>query len=124
MAKTNFRSKRERKQYRKGLIQGALKNKVADIQVGARQRAEFYANLRRMKLKRHEIAREFTVLADTVTDLQRDLRKAADRKAVDPREVEEALAAVLKVRSNVGTVAEDYQRLAHKKIYFGEVAAA
>lgn len=123
MADKGFSSKQARKKYRKGLIQGALKNKVADVRVGARQRADFYAQLRHMKLRRHEIAKEFQHLGTAVEDLQRDVRKLADRQGVNRSGVDECVAALLKVRSNVTTVTDDYRSLAHKKIFYGEKAA-
>ena len=66
---SNFEPKRIRKAKRKALIRAQFGNMTANVRAAAEDRAEFYRNLRTMKLKRRLIAREMRKLDGMMADL-------------------------------------------------------
>ncbi len=127
-AGSNFQPKRERKAARKKLIskksvRGTLTNKVADARLSAAERAEFYRNLRQMKMARRKIASEMAVLATMVEGLQRETRRVMDRyNDIDLGLVEEALHIVKKANAATGTAADEMHAFSRRRVYFTQVA--
>src|SRR5687767_8907502 len=128
----NFLPKRERKAIRKGLVRAALANRVADIRIGAAARAEFYRNLRLMKMRRILISKQMFVLEEMVSGLNRKLDRTADHLSRGSvRTAEEKLAlSVADDALGAGQVAEravwqaagEFSMFAKRKIYYTEVA--
>jgi hypothetical protein len=121
----NFQSKSVRKRIRRGMIRGYVGNKVADARVASRERAEFYRNLRQMKMRRRKIAAEMAVLAEMMTGLRREIGRVGDRnRNVDMRYVEEALMLAKTADSSVSTAAAEFYAFSRRRIYFTEAMAA
>lgn len=124
----NFTPKRVRKAERKKLIRkwsmrGALSNRVADARLSAAERAEFYRNLRQLKLRRRSIATEFATLAGLVAGLQRDAQRVMDRYTdVDVGLVEEALHVIKQANASTATAADEMQAFSRRKVYFTQVS--
>jgi hypothetical protein len=124
-AGANFQPKRIRKQIRRGLVRGYVGNKVADARVAARERAEFYRNLRLMKMQRRKIAAQMKILATMVEGLRRAIGSVADRERdVDMALVEQAASLAKQADSSVGAAAEQFHSFSRKKIYFVQELAA
>ena len=127
-AGANFQPKRERKAARKKLIskksvRGVLTNKVADARLAAAERAEFYRNLRQMKMARRKIATEMATLATMVAGLQREARRVMDRYSdVDAGLVEEAVHIVKQANAAVSTAADEMYTFSRKRVFFTQVA--
>lgn len=127
-AGANFQPKRVRKAERKKLIskksvRGVLTNKVADARLAAAERAEFYRNLRQMKLVRRKIATEMATLATMVAGLQREARRVMDRYSdVDAGLVEEAVHIVKQANAAVSTAADEMYTFSRKRVFFTQVA--
>lgn len=127
-AGSNFQPKRERKAARKKLIskksvRGVLTNKVADARLAAAERAEFYRNLRQMKMARRKIATEMATLATMVAGLQREARRVMDRYSdVDAGLVEEAVHIVKQANAAVSTAADEMYTFSRRRVYFTQVA--
>jgi hypothetical protein len=121
----NFQPKRIRKQIRKGLVRGYVGNKVADARVAARERAEFYRNLRLMKMQRRKIADQMRILATMIEGLRRDVTRVGDREPnVDMSLVEQAGALAKVADSSIAAAAEQFHSFSRKKIYFVQELAA
>lgn len=127
-AGANFQPKRVRKAERKKLIskksvRGVLTNKVADARLAAAERAEFYRNLRQMKMARRKIATEMATLATMVAGLQREARRVMDRYSdVDAGLVEEAVHIVKQANAAVSTAADEMYTFSRRRVYFTQVA--
>ena len=127
-AGSNFQPKRVRKAARKKLIskksvRGVLTNKVADARLAAAERAEFYRNLRQMKMARRKIATEMATLATMVAGLQREARRVMDRYSdVDAGLVEEAVHIVKQANAAVSTAADEMYTFSRKRVFFTQVA--
>lgn len=127
-AGANFQPKRVRKAERKKLIskksvRGVLTNKVADARLAAAERAEFYRNLRQMKMARRKIATEMATLATMVAGLQREARRVMDRYSdVDAGLVEEAVHIVKQANAAVSTAADEMYTFSRKRVFFTQVA--
>jgi hypothetical protein len=133
----NFLPKRERKQVRKSMVRAYLANRVAEARVGAAERAEFYRNLRHMKLRRRKIAAEMYVLGDMVSGLHREITRTVDRhstrasasdadagllRAVE-RSGDEARELARAAEASVATAADEFQLFSQRRIYFTEAVA-
>lgn len=127
-AGANFQPKRVWKAERKKLIskkslRGALTNKVADARLAAAERAEFYRNLRQMKMARRKIATEMATLATMVAGLQREARRVMDRYSdVDAGLVEEAVHIVKQANASTATAADEMYTFSRKRVFFTQVA--
>jgi hypothetical protein len=120
----NFASKRERKRVRKSMVRAALANWVATKRGEAAERAEFYRNLRRLKLRRIEIAKAMRVLAIGVEGLQQQLRRVEDRNpSFDLKVLDEALDLGRAAVGSTEAAASEWELFAKRKIYFTEVVA-
>lgn len=125
VASANFQSKTKRQRARRGLVQGHVKNAFADARVSARERAEFYANLRNLKMRRRKIAEEMAVLAAMTAGLQRDVLHVGDRYPdVDEAVVDEAHGLVKRANASVGAVADELHAFSRRKVFFTEAVAA
>ncbi|MEU6133238.1 hypothetical protein ABZ805_29020 [Saccharopolyspora sp. NPDC047091] len=121
---TNFKSKKDRKAARKGVIRGTVSNAIADAKVDSQERIAFYRRLREMKLRRREIARQMQNLSELVTELQMVVRTEVSRKPHDPIQAEDFASLANTARAKSQGVADDYHRLSRQKIYYGERMAA
>lgn len=137
VAGANFVPKRERKRVRKSMVRAYLANRVAEVRVGAAQRAEFYRNLRMMKLRRIEIAKGMVVLSAMVDALQSRLESLGDRiegsvaptRTEDERMVLKQLLATADETADlarsagvaVSTAAAEFWMFAKRRIYYTEV---
>ncbi len=118
----NFLPKRERKAIRKGLVRGYVANKVADARLGAAQRAEFYRNLRQIKLRRIEIAKNFQHLADRLISLyEREQRLEDQVGGIDIKLLDEAIDAVAAAWKAVNEAASEFASFARQRVYYTEV---
>lgn len=116
-----FMSKRERKRVRKSLVRGYVSNKVSDWKVGARDRAEFYRNLRHVKVARRQIATEMVGLAELVGQLRREIDRVYDRVPnVDTRYVGEAEALAKAADASVQGAAGDFYTFSRRRIWYTE----
>lgn len=121
----NFQPKRVRKQVRKSLVRAMVTNKVADIKMGAKERAAFYRSLRELKMRRRAIAAEFAVLATMVDGLHREVHHVEDRyPGVSLGLLEEASMLVKTARAAVSSTADEMQAFSRRKVYFTEAVAA
>ncbi|WP_410666435.1 hypothetical protein [Amycolatopsis sp. lyj-84] len=121
----NFQPKRVRKQIRKGLIRAAVTNKIADVKVSAKERAQFYRQLRELKQRRRTIAAEFARLSTMVDGLQRGVYHVEDRyPGVSAGLLEEASLLVKTARAAVSSTADEMQAFSRRKVYFTEAVAA
>ncbi|MFC7650293.1 hypothetical protein ACFQX6_65675, partial [Streptosporangium lutulentum] len=75
----NFESKSVRKARRKLLVRGAVGNVIADARMAKEDRAEFYRNLRQIKLKRRQLSKEMDKLAGMTEGLLRSVQHFANR---------------------------------------------
>lgn len=76
---SNFEPKKVRKAKRKVLLRGLAGNVVADVRTEFEDRAEFYRNLRMVKLKRRVLAKEMTVLAEGLQALRSEVSRVENR---------------------------------------------
>lgn len=121
----NFLPKRERKRIRKSMVRGYVANKVSDARIGAKERAEFYRNLRQLKMRRRKIASEMAVLADMVSGLRREVSRTGDRsRNVDIRFVDEAHDLAKVAESSVGAAADEFHTFSRARVWFTEAMAA
>lgn len=127
-AKANFEPKRVRKAQRKRLIskkslRGELNNRMVDARLSAAERAEFYRNLRQLKMARRKIAAEMATLATLVAGLQREARRVGDRyDDVDAGLVDEALHVIKQANAAVSTAADEMHAFSRRRVYFTQVA--
>lgn len=120
----NFMSKRERKAVRKGMVRAYLSNRIAEAREGAADRAEFYRNLRYMKIRRKTIAKEMRTLAEMVMAVQQPLRRIEDREPdADLRIVDEALALTRSAAAATDSAAVEFDMFARRRIYYTEAVA-
>ena len=115
----NFVPKRERKALRKSMIRAYLANRIADARNGAADRADFYRNLRLMKMRRRAIASEFSALEDMVGNLLAAVYKVADRNTeANPRLVNEAIDETKVALSSVSTAADEFHLFSRRRMYY------
>lgn len=121
----NFEPKRVRKAKRKALIRGYLANKRADLRAERADRAEFFRNLRQMKIQRRKIAAEMRALTDRVRALQSEVATVEHRHpTVDLRLVDETRDLVKDALKSVTAAADDYFAFSRARIYYVKELAA
>ncbi len=127
----NFQPKRVRKAQRKKLISkrslvGDIRNKAVDARLTARERAEFYRNLRQIKLSRRKISKEMATLSLMVHGLQRDIRHVSDRyyHVVDVGLIDEAMHIAKQANAAMAAAADEMQAFSRKRVYFTQVMGA
>lgn len=115
----NFEPKRVRKAKRKALIRGYLGNVALDVRSEFADRAEFYRNLRFMKVKRRMIAKEMRRLDMLVTEMTGAVRHLENRypdfhsSALD--ETQELCRAA---RVAVSVAADEWQAFAARRVLY------
>jgi hypothetical protein len=115
----NFEPKRVRKAKRKALVRGYVSNKVADFKAEMADRAEFFRNLRMMKLQRRKIAHEMRVLADQLGALQREVGSVEHRHpTVDLRVVDETHDLVREALKAATVAADEFFTFSRQRIYY------
>jgi hypothetical protein len=128
----NFQPKRQRKATRKALVaaRGWAPNVMADWKIRSRERAEFYRNLRQIKMARRHIAAQMAVLAVLVTGLRREVGRVGDR---EPRDVaalldvgliEDACKLAKSADASVQATAEEFRAFSRRKVYYVQELAA
>ncbi|MEV7014108.1 hypothetical protein [Streptosporangium sp. NPDC051022] len=116
---TNFEPKRIRKAKRKMLVRGALGNIVADARMGAEDRAEFYRNLRMIKLRRRHLAKEMATLAGMVQGLVGSVQNVGNRNPeFNARSLEEARDQVKAAYTSVSVAADEFQLFSRVRVYY------
>ena len=121
----NFLPKRERKRIRRSLVRGYISNVWNESRVRARERADFYRNLRYIKLRRRKIAAEMAIFADMVSGLRREVVRLGDRtKDVDSSYLDEATQLVKTAEASVGAVAEEFYLFSRARVWYTEAIAS
>ena len=125
VADANFLPKRQRKQVRKSMVRAYLANRVTEAREGARDRAEFYRNLRAIKMRRRAIAKEMQALAVTVSGLQQDLRRLEDRGVeVDLGLLDECYDLARSAVGSTHAAAAEWELFSRRRVYYTELVAA
>lgn len=118
----NFASKSARQRVRKSMLRAAVSNWAAEKRMSAKERAEFYRNIRRMKLRRRMIASGMRDLAISVEAMQQQLRRVEDRHPdFDLKILDEALDLGRAAVGSTNAAAAEFELFAKRKIYFTEV---
>lgn len=127
----NFESKSQREARRKRLvsqktgIRGKAANMVAEKRLSAKERAEFYRNLREIKMRRRRIAKEMAVLERMMEGLQSDIIHVRDRyEGLDESRIDEALAITKKANASVGVASGEFYTFARRRVFFTEYVEA
>jgi hypothetical protein len=121
----NFEPKRVRKAKRKAraktLMRGYVGNVIADAQMEAADRAEWYRNLRLMKMRRRLLADKMAQLAADVETLKRTVDRVESRGSV-PSSVRDTLdqakAATSKAHQVVSMTAEELKIFARVRVLY------
>lgn len=121
----NFEPKRVRKAKRKALVRGYFANKKADIRTEMADRAEFFRNLRAMKMQRRKIAHEMRVLADQLRALERDVANVEHRHPTVNLAVVDQTHDVVHDAVKAATVAADeFFVFSRQRMYYVKELAA
>jgi hypothetical protein len=121
----NFEPKRVRKAKRKTLVRGYVGNKVADFKVEMADRAEFYRNLRLMKLQRRKVAHELRVLTDQLRALQREVASVEHRfPTVNLALVDETHDLVKDALKAASVAADEFFVFSRQPVYYIKELAA
>jgi hypothetical protein len=117
---SNFEPKRVRKARRKALIRGMVGNAVADVRNEFADRAEFYRNLRMIKLRRRHVAREMHALADMVKGLLGEVQRVENRhpELAGGAAFEEARELAKVAYASVSTAADEFALFARNRVYY------
>lgn len=119
VAGSNFEPKRVRKAKRKAMLRGHLGNVRANVRASAEDRAEFYRNLRTMKVKRRLIAREMRRLDQLVAELLQGVQHFANRyPEFRPTSLEDALGLCKAARVSASVAADEWAAFAARKVYY------
>lgn len=116
---SNFEPKRVRKARRKMLVRGALGNIIADANMAREDRAEFYRNLRQIKLRRRHLAREMATLADRTRDLLTSIQHVGNRYPdFKGRSLDEAREEAKAAYTSVSVAADEYRVFSRVRVYY------
>lgn len=116
---SNFEPKRVRKAKRKALIRGVVGNMAADVRAGMDDRAEFYKNLRMIKLRRRHVAKEMNSLADMLKGLLGEVQRIADRyPAFTAASLHEAHDLVKSAYTSSSVAADEFALFARNRVYY------
>lgn len=119
---SNFEPKRIRKAKRKALIRAQFGNMTANVRAAAEDRAEFYRNLRTMKLKRRLIAREMRKLDGMMADLLAGVQHLGNRypafERAYGRALDEAMEICKAARVSTSVAADEWEAFAARKVYY------
>jgi hypothetical protein len=116
----NFEPKRVRKARRKALLRGTVGNIVADARMGAQDRAEFYRNLRMIKMRRRHLAKEMATLAGMVQGLRDSVQNVANRRPDlrDSAVLDEARQLVKAAYTSVSVAADEFRLFSRVRVYY------
>lgn len=115
----NFEPKRVRKAKRKALIRGVVGNAVADVRSELDDRAEFYKNLRMIKLRRRHIAKEMGVLTDMVRALLGEVQRLGNRHPdFTAPTLHEAHDLIKAAYSSTATAADEFRLFSRNRVYY------
>jgi hypothetical protein len=125
----NVDPKRVRKAKRKLLIAhktatGRAANTVADKRLEARERARFYATMRRRKLRRRKIADSLYRLGDLLAGLTLEVARAEMRYDVHPAHTQWALHAIKAAQNVVDEAAGNWAAFSRQRIYYTKMAGS
>jgi hypothetical protein len=116
---TNSQPKRVRKAKRKALIRGTVGNAVMEVKTEYADRAEFYRNLRVMKIKRRLIAREMVRLDQLASELMGGVQHLAHRYPdFTASSFDDALALCKEARVSVSVAADEWSAFARRRVYY------
>lgn len=116
---SNFEPKRVRKAKRKMLLRGQVGNLVEDVRSEYEDRAEFYRNLRMIKLRRKHVAREMTSLAEMVRALLDEVQRVETRNPdAAGAALDEARELVKTAYGSVSTAADEFKLFARNRVYY------
>jgi hypothetical protein len=118
---TNFEPKRIRKARRKLMVRGALGNLVADARMAKEDRAEFYRNLRQIKLKRRQLSKEMDKLAGMTEGLLRSVQHTANRHpefASASRSLDETRELAKAAHTSVSVAADEFRVFSRVRVYY------
>ncbi|MGW5266980.1 hypothetical protein ACWEQG_38905 [Microbispora sp. NPDC004025] len=116
---SNFEPKRVRKAKRKALLRGTVGNFTADVRSEFEDRAEFYKNLRMIKLRRKHVAREMRSLADMVKGLLGEVQRVEHREPdFSAPSLHEAHDLVKAAVTSVSVAADEFAMFARNRVYY------
>lgn len=116
---SNFEPKRVRKAKRKALLRGMVGNTIADVRSEFEDRAEFYKNLRMIKLRRRHVAKEMQVLADMVRGLFSEVQRVENREPdFSAPSLHEAHDAVKAAVTSTSVAADEFAMFARNRVYY------
>lgn len=116
---SNFEPKRIRKAKRKALLRGMVGNTIADVRNEFEDRAEFYRNLRMIKLRRRHIAKEMAALADMVKGLFSEVQRVENREPdFSAPSLHEAHDLVKAAVTSVSVAADEFAMFARNRVYY------
>ncbi|WP_433501830.1 hypothetical protein ACQP1K_29470 (plasmid) [Sphaerimonospora sp. CA-214678] len=116
---SNFEPKRVRKAKRKALLRGMVGNTIADVRSEFEDRAEFYKNLRMIKLRRRHVAKEMQVLADMVKGLLSEVQRVENREPdFSAATLHEAHDLVKAAVTSVSVAADEFALFARNRVYY------
>jgi hypothetical protein len=105
------------------MVRAYLSNRVAEAREGIEDRAEFYRNLRYMKMRRKAIAKEMRSLAEMVGNLRNPLRRIEDREeGVNVVLLDEAMDLTKSASAAAEAAAIEFELFAKRRIYYTEAA--
>jgi hypothetical protein len=115
----NFEPKRVRKARRKLMVRGALGNVLADARMAKEDRAEFYRNLRQIKLKRRQLSKEMDKLAGMTEGLLRSVQHTANRHPdFNARSLDEARDLAKAAHTSVSVAADEFRVFSRVRVYY------
>ncbi|MET8341012.1 hypothetical protein [Streptosporangium canum] len=115
----NFESKKVRKARRKLMIRGAVGNVIADARAAKEDRAEFYRNLRMIKLKRRHLAKEMAVLAGMTQGLLGSVQSVGNRRPeMNGGLLDETRDLVKAAYTSVSVAADEFRMFSRVRVYY------
>lgn len=115
---SNFEPKRVRKARRKALLRGVIPNAMASARSEWDDRAEFYRNLRMIKLRRRVVAKEMRAMAEMVRGLLTEVTRVQTRHSEMGAVADEAHELVKVAYGSVSTAADEFALFARNRVYY------
>jgi hypothetical protein len=116
---SNFEPKKVRKAKRKMLLRGLAGNAVADVRTEFEDRAEFYRNLRMVKLKRRKLAKEMTFLAQGLQVLRIEVSRVENRYPdFSSRLIDDARDLTKSAYVSASVAADELAVFAMRRVYY------
>lgn len=116
---SNFEPKRIRKARRKALVRGTFGNIIADARMAKEDRAEFYRNLRMIKLRRRHLAKEMATLAGMMQGLLGSVQNVGNRHPeFKARSLDEARDEAKAAFTSVSVAADEFQLFSRVRVHY------